>query len=258
MRTSIIAGIVCGIIWSGPCLAETKWDLTPTAWDLATGFDYSTGKYGATSDTSILSVPFAGRIQMGSVRLEASVPYLDVHGPGNFASGVVVGGNNAITTRTGMGDVTTGAAWTLHQDDESLPGIELEGTVKIPTAPSTLGTGKFDYSLAANLNHNISSRTMLFGSVGYQWLSDFRGFRLENGVTAMGGVNFRSSDSTNIGLSANFRQTYYRTLDDQFSLTPYVLWTFAQHWRLSGYGLVGFTNSSPSVGGGLRLIFFQQ
>ena len=257
MRTSIVAGIICGVFWAGPCMAATNWDWMPTAWDLASGVDYSTGKYGATSDTSILSIPFAGRVQMDRVRLELSVPYLDVHGPGNFASGVVVG-NNAITTRTGIGDVTAGAAWTLHQDDTSFPGIEFAGSVKIPTASSTLGTGKFDYSLAANLNHYITSSTMLFGSVGYQWLSDFRGFNLENGVTGQGGVNFRSSDSTNIGFSANYRQTYYHTLDDQFSLTPYVLWTFAQHWRLSGYGLVGFTNSSPSVGGGLRLIFFQQ
>ena len=46
-------------------------------------------------------------------------------------------------------------------------------------------------------------------------------------------------------------------LNDQFTLTPYALWTFAPHLRLSGYGIVGFTNSSPDIGGGVRLIFFQ-
>ena len=259
MRRLAAAVFLFGSIGAGPSWAKTTfYDWVPTAWDLATGLDYSTGKYGAASDTSILSIPFGARVQMDRVRLELSVPYLDVHGPGNFASGVVVGNNNTITTRTGIGDVTAGAAWTLHQDSESLPGIELAGTVKLPTADSTLGTGKFDYSIAANLNHNISPRVMLFGSVGYQWLSDYRNINLENGITAVGGANCRASDSTNIGFSANYRQTYYRPLDDQFSLTPYVLWTFAQHWRLSGYGLVGFTNSSPDVGGGLRLIFFQQ
>src|SRR6185369_4002357 len=179
--------------------------------------DYSTGKYGAASDTSILSIPFGWRMQMERVRLELTVPYLDVHGPGSFASGVGVGGNNAITTRTGIGDVTAGAAWILNKDAGSLPGIELAGTVKVPSAPSTLGTGKFDYSVAANLNHNITPRVMLFGSVGYQWLSDYRGINLENGVTALGGLNYRSSDTTNIGFSANFRETYYRPLENQFS-----------------------------------------
>jgi len=232
--------------------------LAATSWDLATGFDYSTGKYGASSDTSILSVPFGARLQTDHFRFELTVPYLDVHGPGSFASGVVVGGNNAITTRTGIGDLTAGAAWIVNHDAGSLPGIELAGSVKVPTADSTLGTGKFDYSIAANLNHNITPRLMWFGSVGYQWLSDYRGINLENGVTASGGLNFRARDSTNIGFSLNFRETYYRPLEDQASLTPYLLWTFAPHWRLSGYGLVGFTNSSPSVGGGARLIFFQQ
>lgn len=225
-------------------------------WDVASGFDFYTGKYGAASNTDVWSVPLSVRDQIGKFRLEANVPYLHVRGPGVFAGGVIVG-SNTIATASGIGDVNVGAAWILHEDDKSLPGIELAGGIKLPTAPASLGTQKFDYNIQANFNHSLSQRVMLFGSLGYQWLSDFRGFQLEDGVTAMGGVNFRSSDATSIGFSANFRQTYYRTLDDQFALTPYALWTFAPHWRLSGYGIAGFTNSSPNIGGGVRLIFFQ-
>ncbi|MEY4966592.1 MAG: hypothetical protein RL274_2175 [Pseudomonadota bacterium] len=252
MRKAVSVALLCITIsiWPLPALAKTTWDV-------ATGFDYSTGKYGGSSDTSILSVPLGLRAQMGKVRLELTVPYLDVKGPGTSAGGVVVGGNNAITTRSGLGDITAGAAWTLQQGSSFLPGIELAGSVKVPTASSALGTGKFDYNAQTNLNYSISQRVMLFGSLGYSWLSDFRGFNLEDGVTANGGLNFKSSDSTNIGVSANYRQAYYQTLDDQISLTPYALWTFAKHWRVSGYGLVGFTNSSPNIGGGLRLIFFK-
>jgi len=252
MRRAATIALICTTILTWPLHA-----VADTTWDVATGFDYSTGKYGGASDTSILSVPLGLRAQLDKVRLELTVPYLNVKGPGTFAGGVVIGGNNAITTRSGLGDITTGAAWILNRDSDSLPGIELAGTVKLPTAKSTLGTGQFDYSIQTNLNHSISPRVMLFGSLGYSWLSDFRGFNLEDGVTATGGVNFKSSDSTNIGISANYRQAYYRTLDDQFSLTPYAVWTFAEHWRLSGYGVVGFTNSSPNIGGGARLIFFQ-
>jgi hypothetical protein len=226
-------------------------------WDLASGFDYYTGKYGAASDTDVWNVPLSLRDQIDKFRVELTVPYLHVHGPGVFAGGVIVSGNNAVTTRSGLGDVNLGAAWVLHQDDQSLPGIELAGSVKLPTASRALGTQKFDYNIQANLNHSISQSVMLFGSLGYQWLSDFRGFQLEDGVTATGGVNFRATDTTSVGVSANFRQAYYHTLDDQFSLTPYALWTFAPQWRLSGYGIIGFTNSSPDVGGGVRLIFFQ-
>jgi hypothetical protein len=248
-RTAGIA-LFCTIAW--PLAANAA-----NQWDVASGFDYYTGKYGAASNTDVWSVPLGLRDQIDKFRVELTIPYLHVHGPGVLAGGVIVGGNNAITTRSGLGDVNLGAAWVLHQDDQSLPGIELAGGIKLPTASAALGTQKFDYTIQANLNHSLSQTVMLFGSLGYQWLSDFRGFHLEDGVTATGGVNFKASDATSIGISANFRQTYYRTLDDQFTLTPYALWTFAPHWRVSGYGIAGFTNSSPDLGGGLRLIFFQ-
>ena len=232
--------------------------LAATSWDASTGFDYSSGKYGGSSDTTVLDVPFALRVQMDSIRLEASIPYLSVRGPGTYAGGVVVGGSNAVTTRSGMGDVTLGAAWALTKDDTSFPGIELQGNVKVPTASSALGTGKYDYTLQTNLNHSISASTMLFGTLGYQWLSDFRGFHLKDGLLANAGVNFRAGDKTNLGLSLSYRQPYYQTLSNQFSLSPYLLWDFTEGWRLSGYGLVGFTNASPNIGGGLRVIFYQR
>ncbi len=229
-----------------------------TSWDLSTGFDYSSGKYGGSSNTTVLDVPFALRVQMDSIRLEASIPYLNVRGPGTYTGGVVVSGNNTITTRSGMGDVTLGAAWAATKDDPSFPGIELQGIVKVPTASSELGTGKYDYTLQTNLNHSISTSTMLFGTLGYQWLSDFRGIKLKDGVLANAGVNFRAGDRTNLGLTVSYRQPYYQTLSDQFSLSPYLLWDFTEGWRLSGYGLVGFTNASPNIGGGLRVIFYQR
>ena len=38
-----------------------------TVWNFATGVDYSAGKYGATSDTTVFSLPFAARAQTGTV-----------------------------------------------------------------------------------------------------------------------------------------------------------------------------------------------
>ena len=252
MQKFAISALACAAALTWPCEADAV-----VNWDLATGFDYSTGKYGALSDTSVLSVPVGLRVQMDDFRLELTVPYLQVRGPGTFASGVVVNGSGPITTRSGLGDITTGAAWRLHQDDESFPGIELATTIKLPSAEVGLGTGKFDYSIQTNIAHSISPSVMLFGSLGYQWLGDFRGFNLEDGVIAQGGVNLKTSDSLNVGVSANYRQPYYQTLSDQFSLSPYALWSFAGNWRVSGYGLVGFTNASPRIGGGIRLIYFQ-
>ncbi|MBU6473944.1 MAG: hypothetical protein KGQ94_14930, partial [Alphaproteobacteria bacterium] len=79
------------------------------AWQADTGFDYSVGKYGGQSDTRVLSIPLDLTLQADRLRLQATLPYLDVRGPGVFAGGVVVGGNNAVTTRTGLGDLNLGA-----------------------------------------------------------------------------------------------------------------------------------------------------
>ena len=250
MRRLAIASLTGAALWAAPCQAATTWDIS-------SGFDYSEGRYGSLLDTSVWSIPLAGRVQMDRLRLEASIPYLEVKGPGIVVGGSVVGASNIITTRSGLGDVNLGAAWLLHADEENLPSLELAGSVKLPTASSDLGTGKMDYNLQANINHSFTPRVMLFGSLGYSWLNDFRGFHLEDGVTAMAGVNYRASDATSIGLSANYREPYYQGLGEQYTLTPYALWTFASRWRVSVYGMMGYSQASPRAGGGVRLIFFQ-
>ena len=226
-----------------------------TTWQAATGFDYSVGKYGGQSDTTIWSIPLDLALQADRLRLQATLPYLDVRGPGTVAGGVVVGGNSPVTTRSGLGDLNVGAAYLLSRDSTTLPAIEIAGSIKVPTANSDLGTGKYDYTAQANLYHWLTGRVMVFGSVGYQWLSSFRTYTLKDGVLASAGVNFKATDDTSIGVSAAYRQEYYDSLGEQFSMSPYVLWDFNKNWRLSGYGVVGFTDASPRLGGGMRLIF---
>ncbi len=225
-------------------------------WQMGTGVDYSAGRYGGTSDTTVFSVPLDAKIQLDRLRLEFTIPYLDVKGPGTLAGGVVIGGSGPVTTRTGVGDLNVGAAWLLNADGD-MPAIELEGIVKAPTAASGLGTGKFDYSAQANIYHAFTPSFTLFGSAGYQWLNDFSTFHLESGFAASAGMNFKASDSTSIGFSANYRQKYFDGLGDVMTLSPYVMWNFAQHWRLTGYGTIGSGNASPRYGLGMRLIVFE-
>lgn len=226
-----------------------------TSWQVATGVDYSTGRYGQASDTSVISVPVNASVQIDRLRLELTVPYLDVHGPGAFV-GVVIPGGGAPTTNSGLGDITLGAAWLINRDDVDVPAIELAGTLKLPTASTGLGTGKWDYNLAMNLYHSFSPRFMLFGSVGYSWLSDFSTFNLLDGVTGSAGLNFKPSTDTAVGASINYRQQYFQGLGDQYSVSPYAFWNFDSHWRVTGYGIVGFSSASPRIGGGIRLVLF--
>jgi opacity protein-like surface antigen len=226
------------------------------AWQIDTGADYSSGRYGSTTDTNVLSIPIEGKVQLDRFRLEASLPYLDVKGPGVLAGGVVVG-NGPVTTRSGIGDLNLGAAYLLSKDAADSPAIEVEGFVKVPTAGTNLGTGKYDYAVQANIYHSFTPRFMLFGSAGYQWLTSFSTYTLKSGVTATAGANYRASDDVSVGVSGSFRQEYYAGLGDAFTVSPYVLWTFDPHWRISTYGTFGSGKASPKYGFGMRLILFQ-
>lgn len=229
--------------------------LQNSAWQIDTGFDYSSGRYGAASKTDVLSIPLEGKVQLDSFRLEASLPYLDVKGPGIVADGVVVG-NGAVRTHTGIGDLNMGAAYLLTQDG-AFPAIEMEGIVKVPTAETGLGTGKTDFTLQANIAHSLTTNFMLFGSIGYQWLSDFSTFALKDGLQISAGANYALSDRTSIGASASYRQEYLKGLGEVFTISPYALWTIADHWRISGYGTLGSGKASPEYGFGARLIYFR-
>lgn len=235
----------------------SMWDAvaSATTWEVATGVDYSTGKYGQPTDTQVLSVPLNASVQLDRLRLEVTIPYLDVKGPGSYIGGVVIP-SGAPMTNSGLGDINLGAAWLIHRDDGSFPAIEVAGSLKLPTASAGLGTGKWDYSAAINFYHAFSPKFMLFGTVGYQWLSDFKTFNLENGVMASAGLNFKPSTDTSVGMTVNYRAQYFQGLGAQYSLSPYVLWNFSEHWRVTGYGMFGLSQASPRIGGGIRLALF--
>lgn len=258
--TRICAGLAAAAVLgaAGPASAQDRslqdiWQEARV--QAAVGFDYSVGKYGGTSDTRVLSIPLDVRMRLGRWRLEATAPYLDVKGSGSVTGGIVVGGSSIAATRSGLGDITGGAAWLARADSAVLPAVEFEGFVKVPTASDGLGTGKFDYTVQTNLYHSITPRVMLLGTIGYQWLSNYRTYILKDGVLLLAGVNFKTAQDVSIGVSANYRQEYYRRLGKQVSVSPYMLWDFDANWRVSVYGIVGATKASPRYGLGMRLIF---
>jgi outer membrane putative beta-barrel porin/alpha-amylase len=242
---------------SQPALAQNfiQWP-QDVSWQVGSGLDYSEGKYGGTTKTTILAVPIDARVELDRFRFDATLPWENVSGPGILAGGVVVGSGPA-GSRSGLGDLDLTGAFTLTHDEGALPAIDIGGSIKFPTAKSDLGTGKFDYSIQGNVYHSFTPQLMLFGSVGYQWLTSTSTIALKDGVTASGGANYKLTDAVSIGLSANFRQEYFDSLGDQFTISPYLLWNLMPNWRVSAYATAGTGNASPEFGAGGRLIFYQ-
>jgi hypothetical protein len=227
--------------------------------ELSTGFDYSIGKYGAAVDTSVKDVPIEAKAQLGRIRLQASLPYVWIKGPGQIVGGVVVGSTNptAVAERHGIGDLSLGAAFRLTNESGALPMIELGGSVKVPTADTTIGTGETDYGANVALYKSFGPKVIVFGSVGYSWLGSPAAYQLKNGVTAYGGLNLRPDPALNLGASVSYRQPVATGLQGQAVVSPYLTYRFSQHLGFTAYATAGLNDASPRVGAGVRLTLFQ-
>ena len=229
------------------------------SFELSTGFDYSIGKYGATLDTSIKSVPVEAKAQLGRLRLQASLPYVWISGPGQIVGGVVVGSSSptAVAKRDGIGDLSLSGAYRLTNESGAMPVIELGGNVKLATADTTIGTGETDYGVSVALYKSIGSQATLFGSVGYSWLGSPAAYQLKDGITAYGGLNLRPDPAVNLGASVSYREPVATGLKGQAVVSPYMTYRFSQHLGLTAYATAGLNNASPRVGAGVRLTLFQ-
>ncbi|MFM5924162.1 MAG: transporter [Novosphingobium sp.] len=230
-----------------------------TELELASGADYAVGHYGAASDTSVVSIPFDVKLRSGKFRAQASLPYVFVDGPGKMVGGVIVNDPSSTGTvsRSGIGDVNLSAAYLLNQESGILPAFELGGGMKVPTANQAIGTGKLDYSVTLSAYKSVSSKAMLFGSVGYSWLTSPAAYRLEDGIAASGGFNLRPSTATNLGFSVAYRAPVASGLQAQAVVSPYTTYRVSRKLGLTLYGMAGLNDASPRMGAGLRLSVFQ-
>ncbi|HKT85318.1 MAG TPA: transporter [Novosphingobium sp.] len=230
-----------------------------SSFELATGADYSAGRYGASTDTTVWSIPLDLKAQVGRLRLQASLPYQFIDGPGKLVGGVIVSSPDSTetTSRSGIGDVNLSAAYMLSRESGLLPAIEVGGGVKLPTAKTSLGTGETDYSVNASLYKSIAPGTMLFGSAGYSWLGSPAAYQLEDGIAASGGINYRPASNQNYGASFYYREPIAAGLKSQEIVSPYMTYRVSKLLGLTLYGMAGLNDASPRIGAGLRLTVFQ-
>lgn len=229
-----------------------------STFEIASGVDYSVGKYGAAVDTSATSIPLDFKAQLGRLRLQATLPYQFLNGPGQLVGGVVVTapGSTSTVKRDGLGDLSLSGAYLLNNESGGLPAFEIGGGVKLPTAKATLGTGKADYSATASAYKSLSTTVMLFGSVGYSWLGSPDAYQLNNGIAASGGLNYRPVESQNYGVSVAWREPVADGLAGQAVVSPYMTFRATKLLGLTLYGMAGFNDASPRWGAGIRLSLF--
>ncbi len=278
MRRFSLAACLLPFLGAAPAMAQTlpaptlsipRTSNQSVDWGFSTGFDLVGGKYGAncavnihaltctTTGTTVIEVPATAMLQISRLRVEVTAPYVDIEGPGkfsgNFGLPVIVAPSSAEPRhRSGLGDMSFGAAWLISREDTFLPAIEIAGVTKLPTAGSGLGTGKTDYSAQVNLYRTLLPGLTAYGSLGYQWVGDLNTIKLHSGARATAGADFKIL-SFGVGGMLDFQQSSWQGAPSYVTFEPYVTWHILGGIGVSLYTSIGMTRASPSRGLGVRV-----
>ena len=255
MRLLYLPGIASALCFlATPASAESPTD-PAVSLAASVGIDYSTGAYGAEEKTDVVLVPLILRARTGDLSLSTSITYIRIDGPADVVIGPDgeqlpgVPANNGV--REGLSDLSLGAGYTFGGEGAADPQFALSGRVKLPTSRESdqLSTGKVDYSVRAEASVPAGPITP-FASLGYRFLGDPEGVDLRNGLTAsigasaaLGGRVLIASFDYSTATSANTEDS--RSLFGGFSLPV------SSRVNLTGYGVVGLSESTPDYGLGL-------
>lgn len=225
---------------------------------LSTGVDFTTGNYGGDVDIEDVYVPLTANFDYGRIAYRLTVPYLSVRAPEGTvfdAGGEPVPGSGAMTTESGLGDIIGSATlYDVISNRQLGFAMDLTAKVKFGTADEAkgLGTGENDYSVQADFFKDVDQLTWI-GSVGYTLRGDPTGIDLENVFMASVGGTYKFTPDVKSGLFFDYRESALAGSDDIQELSGFVSRRISDDWRIQVYALTGLSDSSPDLGGGLRI-----
>ncbi|HEX2566997.1 MAG TPA: hypothetical protein VHL85_09055 [Burkholderiales bacterium] len=244
---------------------------------LGTGLTYTSGDYGTSTTTKILSVPFTARYDKDRWTLKATIPYLRISGgsavipglgtvpnsnPRGRGRGNAGGGGTTTTTTTdstasGWGDLVTSVTYNAYYDQASKLGLDLTGKVKWGTADRDkgLGTGENDYGAQADLFKTFD-RTTVFGGIGYTKLGSSDFVQLNSHVwNATAGFTYKLNDRDSAGLAYDVREKASATSSELSEITAFWSRKLDRNWKLQAFALKGLANGSPDWGAGISAAY---
>jgi hypothetical protein len=236
-------------------------------WGASLDFDYITSANCSLLDTSVsctstgssaFSISPAVMAQFDRLRVEVTVPYVDIEGPGTLSGAlgprtIVAQPSTPANRRSGLGDVSVGAAFIILREGKIMPRVELAGVVKVPTAGNGLGTGQTDYGAQVTFYRPLLKGVRLFGSVGYQRIGDPNTLRLHNGERGTVGLDINYSNWGG-GALLDYEKSLFPGVPNSFTVDPYVTVPFLFGSGLQVFTTIALTRTSPNHEVGVRLV----
>ena len=229
---------------------------------LGSGLHYTTGKYGGSTSTSILSIPFNARYDTDVWTFKATVPYLHITGENSVVPGVgrVEGGARRgragdRSTVSGIGDSTLSATYNVY-GARAGSGLGLTGKLKLATGDESqgLGTGSNDVSLQLDAYQQMD-RFTVFGVVGYTVFGDSPLANFENVANVGVGLSQKIAGGDTLGVALDLRQGGTPAPAPQRELTGFWSHRIDRAWRTQAYLLKGFARGSPDWGAGVSAAY---
>lgn len=244
---------------------------TASEFSVGSGIGYSSGTYGGSAATDIVTVPFEARYEGDAWTLRATVPYLRITGPGNVIPGVgpigtlsvlgntlpLLGGSStsqaSSKTVSGIGDANIAATYMFHGKSS---GIGLTGRVKLATGDETqaLGTGSTDKALQLE-GYARADRNTLFGAIGYTWFGDSPIAQFQNVANFGVGASHRLEGDDLLGIALDAREAGSPAPAALRELSAFWTHPIDGRWRLQLFALKGFATGSPDWGAGLNAAY---
>lgn len=263
MRNAIRAACAVAFLGAG---APAALAAEQGVWGLGTGIHYSSGDYGTSATTTILSIPLTARYDRGPWTFRGSIPYLQVEGPSTVIPGVGAvenrnprgRGRTGATgegTASGLGDLVLSATYAAYYDRASQIGIDLTGKLKVATADEDegLGTGENDAAAIVEVFKTLD-RLTLFGGVGRHFLGSSSFIELEDVWSWSLGASYRIDDRDSAGLMYDARDRVSSSASAQRELTAFWARKLDRDWKGQAYLLKGFSDGSPDWGAGLSVV----
>lgn len=234
---------------------------------LSLGANFSTGDYGTGQDVDILSLPLTAEYETERWNFGLTVPFISITSVGDVVGGTAgpivtnkkksnAGGTVERTTERGLGDIVASLGYAMLPGNEGAPFVELSLKIKFPTASESksLGTGEFDYTAMVNVSKTYGQFTP-FANIGYSVIGEPSGTDLDNIILLSAGAGYAFTDRLSAGVALDYRQATTSTADASVELSPYVTWGLAGGDALDFYALVGLSDGSPDIGGGLAFTY---
>ena len=223
---------------------------------LGAGVHYSSGDYGSTIETRIMSLAATARYETGSWVYRATVPYLSVKGDTNVIPGV--GQASGVPVRagseSGLGDIVLSATYAAYYNKATTLGMDLTAKLKLATADESkgLGTGEHDLALLVEL-YQTYERITGFGGVGFHILGDSPSLPLENAWSANLGASYKLDERDSVGAMLEGRQRVVAGGAPQRELVGFFTRRLDRAWKAQAYALIGLADGSPDWGLGASL-----